>query len=354
MSSTSLSHIPSGPPQPDTLPVGPDKPWLAPLAGYSDLPFRTLCRAYGASCCVTEMVSAKGLHYGGNNTWQVLATAPEDTPLVVQLFGAEAPFLQQAVCLLREAGFEWFDLNMGCSVPKVARQGAGSAMLKDPDNAAACAEAMIRAALPGHVSFKLRLGVTRETCNWFEMAQRLEDLGAGLVTLHPRTAREGFGGKAHWEALAKASSALSIPVLASGDLFTAADGLRCLKETGVAGVMYARGALTNPAIFNEHAALIAGRTPKAQTAEELKRMIRRHMELIDQYGTTHNALFRLRSIVPRYVRSMPGVRQLRQLLCHCASFDELDEILERCLTESALQASAAASSPESGPQDTSA
>ena len=159
-------------PQPDRLPVGRDFPWLAPLAGYSDLPFRALCREYGAACCVTEMVSAKGLCYNGGNTWKVLATADVDTPLVVQLFGAEPEFLERAVHILRERGFVWFDLNMGCPVPKVAKQGAGVTMLTDPDNALACARAMIGAADPGHVSFKLRLGVTDKNRNWLGAAPR--------------------------------------------------------------------------------------------------------------------------------------------------------------------------------------
>lgn len=140
------------------------------------------------------MVSAKGLCYNGGNTWKVLATADVDTPLVVQLFGAEPEFLERAVHILRERGFVWFDLNMGCPVPKVAKQGAGVTMLTDPDNALACARAMIGAADPGHVSFKLRLGVTDKNRNWLDVARRLEDAGAGLITLHPRTGKEGYGG----------------------------------------------------------------------------------------------------------------------------------------------------------------
>lgn len=322
-------------PQPDRLPVGRDFPWLAPLAGYSDLPFRALCREYGAACCVTEMVSAKGLCYNGGNTWKVLATADVDTPLVVQLFGAEPEFLERAVHILRERGFVWFDLNMGCPVPKVAKQGAGVTMLTDPDNALACAKAMIGAAEPGHVSFKLRLGVTDKNRNWLDVARRLEDAGAGLITLHPRTGKEGYGGHAHWEELRRAKESLGVPVLASGDLFTAADGVRCLEETGVDGVMYARGALTNPRIFSDHHSLAAGMSPEPQTAGELRKMIRRHMELIGRYGGEDNALFRLRSIVPRYVRSMPGVRFLRQKLCVCGSFAELDQILDDFLLHNA-------------------
>ncbi len=319
------------PPQPQTLPIGRDKPWLAPLAGYSDLPFRALCREYGAAVCVTEMVSAKGLEYDSRETWAVLATDKADTPLLVQLFGAEADILGRAVARLRDMGFAWFDLNMGCSVPKVARQGAGSAMLKDPGNALRCARAMIAAAGKGHVTFKLRLGIGEDNQNWLETALRLQDAGAGCITLHPRTARQGFGGEARWEALARAAEAITIPVIASGDLLSAEAGLRCLDTTGVHGLMYARGALTNPAIFAEHMALIRGAPKPRWTRTDLKNMIRRHMELITRYGNEENALFRLRSIVPRYVRSFPGIRRLRQQMCQCRSFAELDDILNTFL-----------------------
>ena len=318
-------------PQPDRLPTGWDKPWLAPLAGYSDLAFRLLCREHGAACCVTEMVSAKGLVHDGVNTWRVLATVPQDVPLVVQLFGAEAPVLGEAVRILRDRGHSFFDLNMGCSVPKVARQGAGSALFRDLDNALACAKAMIDAAEPGHVSFKLRLGLDENNRPWLDMARRLEDLGAGLVCLHPRTAKQGYGGTARREEIARAKEALSIPVLASGDLFTAEDGLLCLKETGADGVMYARGALTNPDIFAEHLSLVRNETPKPRSRADLKAMITRHMDLVRLHGNEENALFRLRSIVPRYVRTFQGIRRLRQELCQCRSFAELDELLENFL-----------------------
>lgn len=336
---TRLPDFPLKPgPQPDRLPIGPDKPWLAPLAGYSDLAFRVLCREHGAACCVTEMVSAKGLAYDGVNTWRVLATVPEDVPLVVQLFGAEAPFLGDAVRLLRDRGYSFFDLNMGCSVPKVARQGAGSALFRDQENALACAKAMIDAAEPGHVSFKLRLGLAEDNSPWLDVARRLEDLGAGLVCLHPRTAKQGYGGVARWEEIARAKEILSIPVLASGDLFTAEDGVRCLEQTGADGVMYARGALTNPDIFSEHVSLVHGEVPKPRSKAQLKAMITRHMDLICLYGSEENALFRLRSIVPRYVRTFAGIRKLRQELCHCQSFSELDDLLESFLGENAENA----------------
>lgn len=322
------------PANPARLPFGPERPWLAPLAGYSDLPFRLLCREYGAAVCVTEMVSAKGLIYASPGTGALLATLPEDQPLVVQLFGSQASFLQQAVEVLREAGFGWFDLNMGCSVPKVMRQGAGAAMLADPENGLRAAEAMLRAAGPGRVGFKLRLGIGAERPVWEDLALRLEDLGAGWLTLHPRFARQGFGGIADWSALARLAPRLSVPLLASGDLLSAADGLRCLEQTGVSGVMYARGAMHNPAVFAEHRALCRGRVPEPPNAARLHAMIRRHMDLARAHCPGKAALWKMRSVLPRYVRFLPGARALRQELCRCTDWQELEGVLDAFLNSS--------------------
>ena len=188
--------LPESPANPDSLPFDREHPWLAPLAGYSDLPFRLLCRQYGAAVCVTEMVSAKGLVYRSPGTGELLQSLPEDQPLVVQLFGAEASFLQRAVEMLRDVGYGWFDLNMGCSVAKVLKQGAGAAMLGDVPNALEVARAMLQAAGPGRVGFKIRLGLDSQRHVWRDLSLRLQDLGAGWITLHPRTARQGFGGEA--------------------------------------------------------------------------------------------------------------------------------------------------------------
>ena len=325
---TKAQPLPLCPSNPDSLPFGPQYPWLAPLAGYSDLPFRLLCREYGAAVCVSEMVSAKGLVYQSPGTNELLATLPEDQPLVVQLFGAEASFLARAVEQLRQAGFGWFDLNMGCSVTKVLRQGAGAAMLGDVENILAVARAMLGAAGPGRVGFKLRLGLDEARPVLPDLPLRLEDAGAGWITLHPRTARQGFGGVAQWEAIGRLAERLSIPLLASGDLFSAADGLACLKATGATGVMYARGAMHNPAIFAEHAALLAGEVPLRANAQSLRAMISRHMQLARTLCPGKAALWKMRSVVPRYVRALPGVRALRQELCRCTDWEDLERLLD--------------------------
>lgn len=314
--------------------MGPHNPWLAPLAGYSDLPFRLLCREHGAHVCCTEMVSAKGLIYHSPGTQDLLRRTALDDPLVVQLFGNEADVMARAMAPLLEQGFVWFDLNMGCSVPKVNRTGCGSAMLKDVDNALNVAKTMTTLAGEGRVGFKLRLGWDDHSLVWEDMALRLQDLGAGWITLHPRTAKQGFSGTAHWECLAELSQKLSIPLIASGDLLNAEAGVRCLRETGVNAVMYARGAMQNPAVFAQHKALLDGETLAPPTREAVRALIHRHATLAREHGNEHVALFKMRTFVPRYVHHLPGVRVLRQGLAACHDWDTLHALLDDFLLNS--------------------
>ncbi len=317
------------------LPINGSTPWLAPLAGYSDLTFRLLCREHGARVACTEMVSAKGLVYKSNGTQDLLATTPEDSDtsqgnfLVVQLFGNEVPFMEKALVELLEQGFQYFDLNMGCSVPKVNKTGCGSAMLRDLDNSLSVAKCMIKLVGKNAMGFKIRLGWTDESHVWQELALRLQDLGAGWITLHPRTAKQGFSGEAAWEHLATLSELVQIPVIASGDLFTPQDGVRCLEQTGVSSVMYARGAMQNPQIFKEHIALWEQGMEPQVDAQALFALIKRHMELAKAYSSERVALLKMRTFVPRYVHHFPGVKRLRQEMAACTSFEQLQDLLEQ-------------------------
>lgn len=303
----------------------PEKPWLAPLAGWSDLPFRLLCRELGAAVCCTEMISAKGLVYGSPGTDDLLATLPEDNPLVVQLFGAEPSFMEEAASRVRAMGFSLFDCNMGCSVPKVTKQGAGAAMYREPkdmDSAFAVAEALLRAAGPDSlVGFKFRLGWdTLDT--WKTLAVGLVERGAAWLTLHPRTAKQGFTGTVDTTYLRELKELVAVPVLASGDLFTPEDGVRCLRETGVDGVMYARGALRDPGIFAAHTALLRGEPVNLPDAETLVARIVHHAELARRYSSEKAALLKMRTIVPRYVRDLPGSRALRLAVIATRTWDD--------------------------------
>ena len=230
--------------------------------------------------------------------------------------------MEAAAGQLRDKGFVWFDCNMGCSVPKVARTGSGAAMCKDIDNALSVAEALIRAAGRGRVGFKLRLGwepgrsPAAET--WRVLAPALEALGAGWLTLHPRTAKQGFTGTARWEYLSELKALVSLPVIASGDLFTAEDGVRCLAETGVDTVMYARGALRDPAIFKAHLDLLAGREPEVADVATLLARIREHARLAREPSPEK---------VARYVRHIEGSKQLRADIIACRSWDDFEKAL---------------------------
>jgi tRNA-dihydrouridine synthase B len=336
----------------ETLPMGPEHPWLAPLAGFTDLPFRLLCREQGAAVACTEMVSAKGLvfgarqgHKGNQGTRELLTTCEADTPLVVQLFGAEPEFLAESVRILREWGYQWFDLNMGCSVPKVSKTGAGAAMLKDIPNALAAARAMIAEAGAGRVGFKMRLGWDADKLVYEDLGRALEDLGAGWLSLHPRYARQGFSGQADVRPLEVLAKAVSLPVLASGDLFTAQDALDRLP-TGIRGVMFARGALHNPAVFRQYKERLAGRAvPEFLPAADLQTLILRHMALARELTPGKPgrkgyspALLKMRTVVPRYVRHLPGIRHLRQALTRCESWEELTELLNDFFRQGDTQA----------------
>lgn len=363
---------PVHPAAPEGLPIGPRSPWLAPLAGYSDLPFRLLCRELGAAVACTEMVSAKGLVYGqgkkSNATNDLLATfppldppvrpapasgirasadeiladAPADNPLVVQLFGAEREFMEKAVGILRDKGYEWFDCNMGCSVPKVGKSGAGSAMLGDVDNALDVAEGMLKAAGAGKVGFKLRLGLQAGDDTYLPLAKRLEEAGAGWVTLHPRHAAQKFTGTADWSAVTPLVNRLSIPVLVSGDLFSAADGVTALEVCKAAGVMFARGAMQNPAIFKQFIALATNGDEENRRfvdAESLERVIRRHAAYIKTfYPVRRNSqgietgLLKMRTFAPRYVKDLAGARRLRRAMVQCATWDDMDRLLDEFFT----------------------
>lgn len=311
-----------------SLPIGPDWPWLAPLAGFSDLPFRLLCREQGAAAACTEMVSAKGLALANKSSDRLLASNPQDEPLVVQIYGSEPDVVCRAMDILLARGFVFFDLNAGCPVPKVTRTGSGAALLRTPETLLRMARCMVDFAGAGRVGVKLRLGWSKGRKVLPELALALEDAGAGWLTLHPRWAAQGFSGRADWESIAALRSAVAIPVMASGDLFRAEDACRCLETTNATGVMFARGALWDPSIFRKFLHLRGAGDRLVPAVQGCVALARRHMALAREHLPDRRALLTMRTIVPRYLRSMPGARVLRQRLTMVSSWGELEVILD--------------------------
>ncbi|MBT8764411.1 tRNA-dihydrouridine synthase family protein [Desulfohalobiaceae bacterium Ax17] len=311
------------------LPIRPSTPWLAPLAGFSDLPFRLLCREFGCQVACTEMVSAKGLLYRSQGTIEILRTCPQDNPLVVQLYGSEPDTLARATENLLEQGFKYFDLNCGCSVKKVVKTGSGAALLKAPDLLVSIVKEMVKLAAPGCVGVKLRLGWSKNEPVYIDLARRLEAIGVGWITLHPRFAKQGFSGQADWLALKKLKASVKIPIIGSGDLFTAHDGLDCLELTRIDGIMFARGALYDPSIFLRYTCLIEKQKAPPKDGHFLAAMILKMARLYQKIDSSPRALLKMRTLVPKMIRDLPGARFLRNELTHCSSWSHLEEILNR-------------------------
>ena len=227
--------------------------FFAPLAGYTNYPFRLLCKEYGAGLCFTEMVSAKGLKYGSENTKELLYTTPKEGLAAVQIFGSD-PAIMRAACESKDLeAFPIVDINMGCPVPKIYKNGEGSALLENPQLAEKIVSECVKSGKA--ITVKFRIGINETSLVSEEFAKRMAGAGASLLTVHGRTKDKVYAGEVNTEQIAKAVRAVEIPVVANGGVFSKADGEKLMKETGAAGVMVARAALFDPQIFADFASL---------------------------------------------------------------------------------------------------
>jgi nifR3 family TIM-barrel protein len=257
----------------------PGRYFLAPLAGVSDRPFRAICRGMGASFAYTEMVSALGLVHGTLQTESYLDRDPEEEPFAVQIFAAEPEALARGAEVAVRAGAGIVDVNMACPVKKVCGTGAGAALGREPRRVEAAVRA-IRAAVPVPVTVKIRAGWDDGQVNCVEVARAAEAGGAAAVALHGRTRAQGYSGLARWDLVRAVKEAVSVPVLGSGDVWSAADALRMRAETGCDAVLVARGACGNPWIFRELRAAERGAPrPPPPTRDEWVGTVLRHVAL---------------------------------------------------------------------------
>ena len=301
---------------------------LGPMAGVTDLPFRLLCREQGAGLVCMEMVSAKAVFYGNRNTKELLQVNPGERPVSLQLFGSDPEILSDIAARLEEGPYDLFDLNMGCPVPKVVKNGEGSALMKDPKLVERILSSMVR-ALKKPVTVKIRKGFNDESVNAVEIARIAEGCGAAAVAVHGRTREQYYSGKADWEIIRQVKEAVSIPVIGNGDVDSPEAAKRMLAETGRGGVMVARGAKGIPWTFKRITEYLeTGRIPPKPSREEVKAMMLRHGEMMVEFKGEAAAMREMRKHVAWYTAGWPHSAALRNDINAVETMEALRELIE--------------------------
>lgn len=306
--------------------------WLAPMAGYTDSAMRALCHAMGAEATVSEMISAKAVTYRDKKTVALGRITGEEGVVYLQLFGREPAIMAEAAAMLAEgycgtkpAGI---DLNMGCPVPKIAGNGEGSALLREPQLCHDIVRA-VRAALPADLPLtaKLRLGWDRSRLTVGEVATAVAEAGAAAIFIHGRTRSEMYMGTADWAPIAAVAEALPIPVIGNGDISSAADALRRLRESGCHGVMIGRAAVGNPFLFREVAAALRGEPiPPPPTAEERRRVALAHLAAAIRDKGERCAVREARKQIASYLHGMPGAAAARAAINAAETYAEIERL----------------------------
>ena len=302
---------------------------LAPMAGVTDRAFRQVCREHGAALTVTEMVSTKALCYQDKKTPALLALGEGEHPAAAQIFGHEPETMAEGARIARAvSGCDMIDINMGCPAPKIAGNGDGSALMRDPALAARVIEA-VACAVDVPVTVKFRKGWDEQSQNYVEFARMAEQAGAAALAVHGRTRAQQYSGAADWEAIRAVKQAVSIPVAANGDVAEPEDVLRILDATGADMVMIGRGALGDPWIFERANALLATGVcpPLPPFAERIDTAVRQ-IELAAAYKGERVAMLEARRHVNCYLKRQSGLKAFKTRVCALERLEELYHLAE--------------------------
>ena len=300
---------------------------LGPMAGVTDLPFRLLCREQGAGLLCMEMVSAKAILYNNRNTEQLLTIHPDETPVSLQLFGSDPKIMSEMAKRIEERPFAILDVNMGCPVPKVVRNGEGSALMKEPKLVYEIVSALVK-AIDKPVTVKIRKGFDDDHVNAVEIAKIVEEAGAAAVAVHGRTREQYYSGKADWDIIRQVKEAVSIPVIGNGDVTSPQKADELVRRTGCDGIMIARGAEGNPWIFSEMIRWEeTGELPPRPDKDEIREMMLKHARLQLEYKGEFCGIREMRKHVAWYTKGLKGAARMREKVNAVESLEELENLL---------------------------
>lgn len=304
------------------------------MAGVSDKIFRQICKEYGADVLTTEFVSAEGIFRRNDRTQEYLDFDEIERPLGVQLFGGDADHMAEAARQVVDwVQPDFIDLNFGCPVNKVVAKNGGSALLKDCPTLASVAAVVVRAVAPLPVTAKIRIGWDADSVNAPRVARILAEQGIAAITVHGRTRAQGYSGAADWNVIGEVAAAVSVPVIGNGDLASPADVAKRRSETGIAGVMIGRAAMSAPWIFNQTKSYLAtGEIPNPPGAVEKWNLILRHCQLVVQeWGVEDQAVRSMRARLMAYSKGFPGSKALREKFQHVSTLADVEAIAQEHL-----------------------
>ena len=320
---------------------------LAPMAGYTDAAFRSICKENGAGACYTEVTSAEGIRRDSQKTFQFLEVSKLDHPIAGHIFGKSVEAMVEASQYIEQLGtFDWIDLNCGCPVKKVVRRGAGAALMKEPEQIGEIVRAVKKAvSLP--VSVKTRIGFSPSFPNHLTIAKIVEDAGADMIAVHGRLACNFHKGEADWEKIGEIKQALKIPVIGNGGINTPEDATEMVRVSGVDGVMIGRGAVGNPWLFNQIAQVWSGETPVSPTLEQRRSVIETHLlRLVEMTSNTaqgrrcktkyipeQSACLHFRPHLAQYIKGLRGRRELLQHLNEMHDVKTVMDAVDRVLSQ---------------------